>query len=406
MGIVYFGRSRTTTTSLSNNIPWGTVKLTQHFLVRGIVLILISELMGLVMSAGRFWVFNIVLIALAVDYFLAGVLWVLLSKMEIWLGYWILNSKVLPEREEDDASESLLRPRSEQEAEELEVAPDRKIIRAGNLAWHLCNALLVALVGVTMWWNIWLSPTGGHCDREAKPKLGESVWVRMWFYQVFEGRVLSGFPPLAWISFAIWGLVYGRVALARSWSAKATSLGNLALGLAFGLLFVMTRLFHFGNLSEGCLNMAGIENGTGTQGTKNQYLASPAAFFYLIKYPPDVAFWAFTMAGNHLLLAGFSAIPSRIASRVFHVLLVFGTSALFFFVIHMFIAVGLGQAAIALVGHEVGRPDFMSGRTNGVDQLWAFFITWSLLLAILYPLCRWYGGFKRSKGPDSIWRFF
>ncbi|KAK3989935.1 hypothetical protein QBC44DRAFT_326367 [Cladorrhinum sp. PSN332] len=414
MGVVYFGRSRT---SLPLNLRWGDAKLAKHFLVRGIVLTLVSEVMGLVMSFGRFWVFNIVLISLAVDYVLAGMIWMTISKTEMSLAVGLL--KVLPEKKGDDPSEPLLRPRSEEEVESLEVAPDRKIIRAGTISWHVHNVLLVALAVLTIWWNIWLSPTDGYCGADEHggrhEKLPNTVWVRMWFYQVFEGRIVSGFPPLAWISFAVLGLLYGRIILARSWSAKAISLGNATAGLTFALVFVSTRLFHFGNLSEGCLAMAEQGGGgSGTQGImmmmkmkmKNQYLASPASFFYLVKYPPDVAFWAFTMAGNHLLLALFSAVPPHIASRAFHVLLVFGTSALFFFVVHMFVAVGLAQAAVALVGHDVGRLDFFTGNPYGVDQLWAVLTTWGLVLAILYPLCRWYGDFKRSKGPDSIWRFF
>jgi len=395
MGVVYFGRSRT---SLLPGKKWSNTKLARHFIVRGVVLALVSEMMGFVMSLGRFWIFNIVLIALAVDYVLAGILWMVITRMEMELAVVLL--KVLPERKEDDPSEPLLRPRSDDEVA-MDVTPDRRIIRAGSISWHLHNALLGVLAVVMIWWNVWLSPTGGHCGVEERRKLPDTVWVRIWFYQVFEGHIISGFPPLAWMSFAVLGLLYGRIILARTWSARAITLGNALAGLMFLLLFVFTRVFHFGNLSEGCLQM--VEH---TAAGKNQYLASPASFFYLIKYPPDVAFWAFTMAGNHLLLAVFSAIPPQMASRALHVLLVFGTSALFFFVLHMFVAMGLGAVAIALVGHDVGRPNFQSGKPYGVDQLWAFFLIWALLLAILYPLCKWYGGFKRSKGPDSLWRFF
>ncbi|KAK4231074.1 hypothetical protein QBC38DRAFT_258346 [Podospora fimiseda] len=396
IGVVYFSQSRTTFKQ------WSTLKLLNHFILRGLVLTLLSELMGLMLSFGKFWVFNIVLISLAVDYVLAGIIWIIMSKTEVSLAFFLL--RVLPEKKEDDVSESLLRERTEEEIAE-EVAPDRKIIRAGRISWHIHNLLLGVLALVTIWWNIWLSPTGGYCNQEPREKLPESVWARIWFYQVFEGRIMSGFPPLAWVSFAVLGMLYGRIMLASpKRSGKVIALGNLSAGLMFSLIFLATRLFHFGNLSERCLT----EMVEGGGNKRNQYLGSAAAFFYLVKYPPDIAFWAFTMAGNHFLLALFSGIPTRIVeeSWVLLVLLVFGTSALFFFVVHMFVAIGLGQVVIRLIGHDVGRPDFFSGEPYGVDQLWAFFMTWGLLLGIMYPLCKWYGGFKRSKGPDSIWRFF
>ena len=395
IGVVYFGRSRT---SLMPGKKWSNTRLARHFIVRGAVLALVSEVMGLVMSLGRFWIFNVLLISLAVDYVLAGILWLVIARMEMELAVVLL--KVLPEREEDDPSEPLLRPRSDDEVE-MEVTPDRRIIRAGSISWHLHNALLAVLAVVMIWWNVWLSPTGGRCGVEERRKLPDAIWLRIWFYQVFEGHIISEYPPLAWMSFAILGLLYGRIILARTWSVGAITLGNSLAGLMFVLLFVLTRVFHFGNLSEGCLQMA-----EHAAAGKNQYLASPASFFHLIKYPPDVAFWAYTMAGNHFLLAVVGAIPPHIADRALHVLLVFGTSALFFFVLDMFVALGLGAMTIALVGHDVGRPNFWSGKPYGVDQLWAFFLSWALLLAIMYPLCKWYGGFKRSKGPDSLWRFF
>jgi len=256
---------------------------------------------------------------------------------------------------------------------------------------------------VTAWWNIWLSPTGGQCGAEPAQKLPASDWIRVWFYPIGTERVVSAFPPLAWLSFAILGMLYGRIVLARSWSTGAINWANVAAGVVFSLIFASTRLLHFGNLSEGCLQMPEHTS----HPDQNPYLASVESFLYLIKYPPDVAFWSFTMAVNSFLLAGFGAIPTFLASRVFHVLLVYGTSALFFYVAHLFLLMSFGTLLVSWFGHEVGGNDpWTGGPAIGLDQLWVYFANWVFVLAVLYPLCRWYGGFKRTKGPDSIWRFF
>ncbi|KAK4193167.1 hypothetical protein QBC35DRAFT_480818 [Podospora australis] len=391
MGVVYFSRSRT-------NLSWTSRQMGWHFFVRAVVLTAVSELLGLVISVGRVWFFNIVLFALAVDYFLAGVLWLALARTEKALAFALLKALPLRRKDKDDPTEALLQPR---DGIAEDIAPDRTIIRAADISWHAHNVFLAILSAVTIWWNIWLSPTGGHCGVEPVAKLPDSIFATIWFYNIFTDRVLSGFPPLAWLSFAVLGLLYGRIILARSWTARSIRLGNALAGLVFLLIFVFSRLFHFGNLSEGCLHMA--EHA----GQGNQYLASARSFFYLTKYPPDVAFWAFTMAANHLLLAFFAAIPVKFAERTFHVFLVYGTSALFFYILHMFVLLALGRVMVALVGHHVEFPNPFTGKDGmGVDQLWAFFATWAMCLAILYPLCRWYGTFKRGKGPDSIWRFF
>uniref|UniRef100_L2GDU4 Membrane protein n=1 Tax=Colletotrichum fructicola (strain Nara gc5) TaxID=1213859 RepID=L2GDU4_COLFN len=132
---------------------------------------------------------------------------------------------------------------------------------------------------------------------------------------------------------------------------------NIAAGLLFLAAFVLTRLLRVGNLSEHCLRAPEHLAHPAT----NPYLASSASFFYIVKYPPDVAFYCFTLAGTFFLLAAFSAVPPKFATRWLGVLLAFGTSALFFYVVHM---------------------------------------------VILMSMCLWYSVFKKKRGADSVWRFF
>ncbi|MCV5132615.1 hypothetical protein OFL98_28430, partial [Escherichia coli] len=86
---------------------------------------------------------------------------------------------------------------------------------------------------VTIWWSIWLSPTNGHCGVEPVQRRPDTILARIWFYRVFdtEWRIIAVFPPLAWISSAILGLVAGRIIIARSWSTKAIAIGNLVAGI-------------------------------------------------------------------------------------------------------------------------------------------------------------------------------
>ncbi|EGO52029.1 hypothetical protein NEUTE1DRAFT_149652 [Neurospora tetrasperma FGSC 2508] len=394
MGIVYFGRSRT-------SLGWSTTRMAWHFFTRAVVLTLVMIVMSLGITLGDTWFLNIVLFALAVDYLLSGLIWLVTAKTEKMLAFIIL--KVLPEKKEDDATEPLLANRRGVE----DIAPDRAIIRAADISWHIHNVVLSTLAVVTIWWNIWLSPTNGHCGVEPVQKLPDTILARIWFYRVFDTdwRIISVFPPLAWISFAILGLVAGRIILARSWSTKAIAVGNLLAGIVFTIVFVGTRFLNAGNLSEGCLHMPEHER---PDAPDNQYLASWRSFIYLIKYPPDVAFWAFTMAGNLFLFAFFSVIPPRLATIIFEPLLVFGTSALFFFVGHLTLQFALVKPVRHWFGHVLAHPDPWNPDQPavGVDNLWIFFGFWLLVLAILYPLCKWYGAFKRRRGSDSIFRFF
>lgn len=392
MGVAYFSRSRT-------NMGWPASKMVRHFVVRAVVLTAVMEVMGFALMLGEIWFFNIVLFALAIDYLLVGLLWVALTSTEKRLATLLLH--VLPERKTDDSTEPLLADREGQE----DIAPDRAIMRAADISWHLHNLVLASLAIVAIWWNIWLSPTHGYCGVPPSFEPPSSLLVRIWFYSLSSRRLISGFPPLAWLSFAIVGLLYGRIVLSRPWATSTVNRANALTGLGFAVIFVATRLLRVGNLSEDCLHMP--EHVAQPAGA-NPYLASVASFFYLVKYPPDVAFWSFTLSVNFVLLAFFGALPPRFAKRTFHVLLVFGTSALFFYVVHMFLLFGLGALWIKAVGHRLETKDPFTNQPGGigVDQIWAFLANWAMVLAILYPLCRWYGRFKKTKGVDSLWRFF
>ncbi|CAJ2512053.1 Uu.00g076780.m01.CDS01 [Anthostomella pinea] len=391
MGVVYFGRSRA-------RLGWTGFQMVWHFVIRAVVLTLLCVLMGVVVSGGSIWFLNVVLFSLAIDYLLAGLLWLVISKTEPVLARGF--AACLPEdTEDDDATQPLLTM-----SNGVKISAKEKW--AADLSWHLHNVVLLALTGVTIWWNIWLSPTHGRCSAGTKPVtakiIPDSPILRIWFWVVQEIGAISAFPPLAWISFSILGLLYGRLILARPWSVKTIRLATLLSALAFGLFFVFTRVFDFGNLSTGCLQTAEHTAHPGT----NQYLVSPKSFFYITKYPPDVAFFSFTMAANLLLLTLFDVIPPRIASR-FSILLAYGTSALFFYIVHQFMLFSLGGLLTRLYGHDMGFEDpVMQKPAIGIDNLWVYFGLWAITLAILSPLCHLYSRFKKTKGPNSIWRFF
>jgi uncharacterized membrane protein len=395
MGVVYFGRSRT-------RLGWTSAQMLRHFVVRGLVLTLITVLMGIAFTGGQVWFLNAILFALAVDYVIAGMLWLALNKTEVLLARLLSPKK--PRVVETGARQPLLDiPRGPRRSRK----PERQAERAAAISWHAHNVVLVVLAGVTIWWNIWLSPTHGHCQIGTPEPIKtemvpENSFLRIWFWTMMSGRIFSGFPPMAWLSFAILGLLYGRLMLVRTAEPQRLHWETLLASLAFLLLFVATRLFRFGNLSENCLGMPEHL----AHPDLNPYLASVPSFFYLIKYPPDVAFFAYTMSLNLALLALFGALPLRITKRC-TVLLAYGTSALFFYLVHQVLIFALGAALVNIFGHPTGGHDPVLGHEEkGIDSVWVYFGFVAFVLAVLYPLCKWYSGFKARKSVDSIWRFF
>ncbi|QYS95444.1 hypothetical protein H0G86_002736 [Trichoderma simmonsii] len=416
MGVVLLSQSRT-------RIGWSAGRLMQYYAVRGLVLTAVTWIIGLVSSGGQFWFLNVVLFSLGVDYVLAGMLWLLMDRTEKWLGGVLERGLLIMDKrsgavyvpttdddedEEGGVSQPLLLGRRHAARESERAAT------ASSLSWHIHNIFLVALSVITIWWNIWLSEDHGRCNLDTEGSDGsvstqfvptsKHPLLAIWFWYVASEHVMSNFPPMAWLSFAILGLLYGRIISARKWTISAVAIGHASAGVIFAAIFVLTRLLRVGNLSEDCLHTPAQDAQTANE---NPYLASAASFFYIIKYPPDVAFWAFTMAGNLFMLGAFSSIPVHVAKR-FGMLLSFGTSSLFFYVVHLNLVMSpLGTLLKNLFGTETGHGDPMHpGNTKGIANLFVYFIFWVLLLLIMWPACFYYSRFKSTRHADSLWRFF
>ncbi|KAL6871702.1 hypothetical protein HDV57DRAFT_270773 [Trichoderma longibrachiatum] len=415
MGVVLLSQSRT-------RLGWSAGRLMQYYAMRGFVLTAVTTVIGWVASGGQMWFMNVVLFSLAVDYVLAGMMWLLMDRTEKRLaevlerGLLILDKRsgavydagVAGDEDEEGGVSQPLLPGRRHAARESDRA-----VAAASLSWHIHNALLVILSVVTIWWNIWLSEDHGHCSLETEGDGWASAQfvptskhplLAIWFWYVQSEHVMSNFPPMAWLSFAILGLVYGRILTARKWTTSAIAIGHASAGALFSIIFVLTRLLRVGNLSEDCLHTPAQD---GQAPGENPYLASPASFFYIIKYPPDVAFWAFTMAGNLFMLGAFASIPTHIARR-FGMLLSFGTSALFFYVVHLNIVMSpLGTLIKEAFGSDAGHEDPMHpGSTKGITNLFGYFALWFSLLLIMWPACFYYSRFKSTRHADSLWRFF
>lgn len=403
MGIVYLGKSRV-------KAGWGAGKLIRYFALRMAVLTLICVMFGGLFTGFKIWFMNAVLFALGVDYFVAGLLWLATTKTEPLLQAALQRVWGSDETESSDEESPLLRARKT-----TRWSPE-------SVSWHIHNTLLLVISVVTIWWNIWMSPTGGHCVAASEPPMSAMAGPfptiegftpttssalkalrDIWFWQVadIELGVFSGFPPMAWLSFAVLGLIYGRIMHGRPWS-PVTTVGHVLTACAFFTVFVGTRLLHIGNLSEGCLHTKDQRHHLAGD---NQYLASPKAFFYITKYPPDVAFWALTMTGNFLLLSMFGALRPSVAKRM-TLLLDLGGAALFYYVVHMTLIMGLAVVLLPLFGHksEFNNPLGVPGMA--ITNLYAYWAIWAFVIAVMWPVCRWYGRFKSTKGVDSLWRFF
>jgi len=195
-----------------------------------------------------------------------------------------------------------------------------------------------------------------------------SPLLRILYIPGRTGIFQAFYPVIPWLGIVIFGFVFGKWLLRNKSQAYRRSFifGGIFL-LAF---FVLRTIGGFGNIHP-------PEN------------SSLIAYLNVTKYPPSLVFTFLTLGLCLIFIGIFSRVQLSLVNWG-KPLLVFGRSALFFYIIHLYIFAFIGL--------------FFS--PGGGSSLTIMYPIWLAALIILYFLCQWYGNFKKRTSPDSIWRFF
>jgi uncharacterized membrane protein len=124
-------------------------------------------------------------------------------------------------------------------------------------------------------------------------------------------------------------------------------------------------------------------------------------FFAVEKYPPSLLYVCATLGP---VLAAIPLIE-RWKGAAARVLLTFGSVPFFAYLAHLYIAHVLTILAAAVYGANISgqfnvlskamfAPETMAG--TGLP-LYVTYVVWALVLAILYPLCRWFSALRRRR---------
>ena len=230
----------------------------------------------------------------------------------------------------------------------------------GTLLLWLRPEVLLALTGVLVLGTELLTPDPSLWNQTFSPLnrllLAPGGDLELWV----------NYPVLPWLELVTLGMVFGCWLVDNPRRAFERA---LRLGGAFLLAFVVVRcLDGFGNIRprEG-----------------NTWID----FLNVVKYPPSISFNLLTMGINLIMLGLFARANERLRPY-FQPLLVFGRVPLFLYLTHLFLYAGLGLWL-----------------TSDGTRIPVMYPLWLLGLLILYPLCLWYGQFKRRQSPNSILRF-
>jgi uncharacterized membrane protein len=181
------------------------------------------------------------------------------------------------------------------------------------------------------------------------------------------------YPLIPWLSMMVLGWVFGRHMLAFAVGKTRASPRAVLLiaGVAALAVFVVVRA------SQGYGDMFLPR----TDGSWQQWL-------HVSKYPPSLAYAALELGLLSLALAFLMTIEPYIGVRQNGVFLVFGQTAMFFYIAHRLL-------------FEVPATYF---GLRGAGGLATTYVVAFAMLALLYPACLWYRSFKAAH-PQSFVKY-
>jgi uncharacterized membrane protein len=187
------------------------------------------------------------------------------------------------------------------------------------------------------------------------------------------------YPVLPWIGVIALGYALGPHLLAPPDRRRRLLLG---LGGALTLAFVLLRA-------------ANVYGDPGPWSAQRSTLFTIFSFVNCEKYPPSLLYLLMTL-GPALAFAGWrdGTRPGRLARA----LVVFGRVPLFFYLVHLplvhLLAVALAWARVGDAGILFTNDWYPLPQRYGHGLLVTYCV-WAAVVALLYPICRWFGQVKR-----------
>ncbi len=123
------------------------------------------------------------------------------------------------------------------------------------------------------------------------------------------------------------------------------------------------------------------------------------SFIKVQKYPPSLMYMCVTI-GPALL---FLAFIEKVQNKATNILRTYGRTAFFYYLIHFYTAHIIGGIFFFARGHSwqqafatAKNDPFLFDIAGEGTNLGVVYLVWICLVASLYPLCKWYDGYKTS----------
>jgi uncharacterized membrane protein len=230
-----------------------------------------------------------------------------------------------------------------------------------------------------------LAMIAGHnfLDGISAESWGAKAWLWRILHERGEATLGGGFeayvlyPLIPWIGVMAAGYALGPVMQREPERRRLL----YAMGAAITLGFIVLRV-------------SDLYGDPASWTVEENWLATVLSFVNCEKYPPSLLFLMMTLGPALMLLAAFE----QARGRVVQVFAMFGQVPFFFYVVHIYLIHALAVlTGFALTGAFVVTPRLGF-------SLPEVYLVWLTVLALLYPICRWFAGL-RARGTAWWWSY-
>ncbi|MBS1661928.1 MAG: DUF1624 domain-containing protein [Bacteroidetes bacterium] len=207
----------------------------------------------------------------------------------------------------------------------------------------------------------------------------------------FPPYVLAvGYPILPWIGLIALGYYLGDLYTKEPEKRQKTL---RILGLTLIALFILLRAANF-------------------YGDPVPWSHQPNSFFTFLsflnvaKYPPSLLYVCMTI-GPALL---FLSVTEKPLNALGQKLTVFGRVPMFYYLLHIYLLHGLAVIGAMLSGHHASDMTNLTTWVTANAKLQGYgfslpvvYAVWIGTVLLLYPLCKWFDGYKRANGAQKKW---
>src|SRR5215510_2580276 len=259
----------------------------------------------------------------------------------------------------------------------------------------LCMVVMAALVYLPtrLLLGLSIAMVAAHnlLDPVAAARFGRAAWAweilhQQGVFSFLNVTVLVAYPLVPWVAVMAIGYCLGRV---LQWEQARRQQFMLRLGLILTAAFVLLRAVNY-------------------YGDPFHWTAQKSTLFTLLsflnctKYPPSLQFLLMTLGPALIIMSWLDRRQLSSANP----LIVFGRVPFFFFLGHLALIhivtillnlLRYGRAGFLLLpAPSLGGPREMFPSNYGFN-LGVTHIAWFAVVALMYPVCRWYAGVKQRR---------